>query len=161
MGNRACWILIGALCAMQGCAYTRTPITEEPPAAGTTPPLVPPPEPSRQTTTAPAKPVATLLAKAEIDLNAGQLEQSAATLERALRIAPKDPVLWQRLAEVRLHRGDAQQAEAMAKKSNSLATLDNTLMQKNWRIIAEARRLRGDENGARLAERRARDLGAR
>jgi predicted Zn-dependent protease len=104
--------------------------------------------------------VGELLAKAELEHSAGQLPQAEATLERAIRIAPRDPLLWQRLAEIRLDQGDAQQAEALARKSNALVTLDTSLMHRNWQIIAQARRMRDDEEGAQDAERRARHLGS-
>jgi predicted Zn-dependent protease len=89
-------------------------------------------------------------------MNAGQLDHSAANLERALRISPRNPVLWQRLAEVHLRQGDPYQAEAMAIKSNSLTGSDPQLARNNWRIIAHARRLQGNAQGAGEAERLAR-----
>ena len=112
------------------------------------------PEPTRS---ASPKPVRILLARADSELRAGNLEQSAATLERALRIAPRDAVLWHKLAKIYLRQGGVEQAEAMAKKSNSLAATNASLRTKNWRIVAEARRLRGDDDGADQAERRARE----
>ncbi|MCP4407180.1 MAG: tetratricopeptide repeat protein [Gammaproteobacteria bacterium] len=162
-------LTVMGLMVLQGCAYRSVPVTsapapvaELPPAP---PPVVPPLEPviSRPVPEGPSltprvgsRPVATLLAKAESNMNAGQLDHSAANLERALRISPRNPVLWQRLAEVRLRQGDPHQAEAMAIKSNSLPGSDSRLARNNWRIIAHARRLQGDTQGAREAERLAR-----
>ena len=60
-------------------------------------------------------------------------------------------MLWQRLAQIHLMLGEVQQAEAMALKSNSLVSPGSSLLRKNWEIIAEARRLLGDELGARQA----------
>nr|WP_255722107.1 tetratricopeptide repeat protein [Ectothiorhodospira lacustris] len=89
---------------------------------------------------------------------AGQPDRAAAALERALRIAPADAGLWHQLAMVRLHQGQADEAESLAAKSNSLAGSDRALQSDNWRIIAQARRLRGDERGAQNALERARAL---
>ncbi|MBA2409724.1 MAG: tetratricopeptide repeat protein [Gammaproteobacteria bacterium] len=102
-----------------------------------------------------ASPVVALLDKAQIAEQAGRLEDAAATLERAVRIDPYDPMAWQMLARVRLAQGDGSQAEAMAARSNSLMYDDETSQRENWRIIAQARRTRGDEQGARAAERQA------
>ncbi len=90
---------------------------------------------------------------------AGQHEQAAAGLERALRIEPTNPYLWQHLAAVRLDQGRTQQAEQFAAKSNSVAGDSAPLRQRNWRIIAEARRQGGDAAGARAAEARAAQYG--
>ena len=100
-----------------------------------------------------------LLARADSELDAGNLDQSAANLERALRIAPQDALIWHKLAKVCLHQGESEQAEAMAKKSNTLVTAEDPLWARNWRVIAEARRVRGDTDGARQAERRAQPHG--
>jgi Tfp pilus assembly protein PilF len=113
------------------------------------------PDETLQTEAIPPKPVADLLAKAETELQAGQLERSTASLERALRIAPKTAVLWQRLAQVHLRQGDARQAEAMAMKSNSLVSAGSLLLRKNWEIIAAARQRLGDSEGARYAAEQA------
>ena len=114
--------------------------------------------PSEQTRSVTPKPVTVLLARADSELDAGHLEQSAATLERAIRIAPQDAVLWHKLAKVYLRQGEPEQAEAMANKSNSLATTHTSLRAENWRIIAAARRLRGDQDAAKQAESRAKRL---
>jgi hypothetical protein len=93
-----------------------------------------------------------LLESAELQKRAGHLETAAATLERALRIDPNSARLWNRLAEIRLEQEQSGQAESLAAKSNALAGSDRLLKARNWRIIAAARRLRGDAAGAREAE---------
>ncbi len=67
--------------------------------------------------------IAGLLIGARTDAAAGRLANAAASLERALRIEPRNPRLWQELA----------------------------LRADNWRIIAYARNARGDAEGARVA----------
>ena len=83
--------------------------------------------------------VAGLLDSARTDAAAGRLAESAATLERALRIEPRNPRLWQELARVRLQQGDFAQAESMAQRSNSWAGSDSGLRAENARLIDEAR----------------------
>lgn len=89
---------------------------------------------------------------------AGDLDAAAASLERGLRIAPRDPHLWQRLAQVRLEQGDARQAEELARRSLGLSGANTALRIRNWEIIAQARRLQGDGEGASRALERARGL---
>lgn len=62
-----------------------------------------------------------LQADAERQRAAGDLERSAATLERALRIDSRDPALWLALAEVRLEQGDTVQAAGLARRAETLA----------------------------------------
>lgn len=102
--------------------------------------------------------VLALLDRAETYRQAGDRENAAATLERALRIEPRNARLWNRLAAVRLDQGEAQQAEQLALKSNALAAGDAELQARNWALIAEARWSLNDAQGARGAEQRAREL---
>lgn len=81
--------------------------------------------------------------------------EAAASLERALRIEPRNPRLWQELARVRLSEGDFAQAESLAARANTWSGKDNRLRAENWRIIAEARSRRGDQTGAKAAVARA------
>ena len=83
--------------------------------------------------------VAGLLESARSDAAAGRLGSAAATLERALRIEPRNPRLWQELARVRLAQRDYVQAEQLAQRSNSWAGSDSALRAENARIIEEAR----------------------
>jgi Tfp pilus assembly protein PilF len=76
---------------------------------------------------------------ARADMEAGRLSNAAASLERALRIEPRNPRLWQELARVRLKQGQYAQAESLALRSNSWAGTDQSLREENSRIIAEAR----------------------
>jgi predicted Zn-dependent protease len=81
--------------------------------------------------------------------------EAAAVLERALRIEPRNPLIWQRLARLRLQQDMPRQAESLAAKSNSLAAGDSFLLADNWRLIASAREQQGDRAGAEAARRRA------
>lgn len=99
--------------------------------------------------------VVALLDKAHGQSAAGELEQAGASLERALRIEPRNALLWQELARVRLDLGLYRQAESLAAKSNGYAARNRTLKGENWRIIGQARSGLGDFRGAQAAFDRA------
>jgi len=96
-----------------------------------------------------------LLTQARTQWQAGEEQQAVATIERALRIEPYSPYLWQHLAALRLAQKRPDLAVQFAAKSNSYAGGNRDIMLRNWRIIAEARRLTGDDAGAREADARA------
>jgi tetratricopeptide (TPR) repeat protein len=100
---------------------------------------------TRQSTIPPVAPtknpiVQNIQAQATQLRNRGQLGAAAQTLERGLRIAPKDASLWSQLATVRLQQQQYSQAQSMAKKSNNLARTNTSLIQKNNSIIIEAQK---------------------
>jgi hypothetical protein len=134
-------------------AVTQPAPSPYPPSGVAVPQPLPSPAPRVQ---APA--VVALLGTAEQQANAGDLESAAASLERAIRIEPRNPVLWYHLATVRLAQGDAQAAEQLAAKSTSLAPGNNVQQARNWQLIARARQAQHDSSGAAAAEQRARDL---
>ncbi len=105
----------------------------------------------------PAAPPAVLALMKEADINAasGSYDNAASSLERAIRIQPRSALLWQKLAEVRLQQHQPGLAEDLAKKSNVLAKGNKDLIHKNWVIIADARRQKGDAEGAADAEAKA------
>lgn len=103
-------------------------------------------------------PVLALLDNAAEHQRGGRLDGAAAALERALRIAPQNPVIWQRLAELRLQQKRYDQAIQLATKANSLAVEDRLLQARNWRVIAQARDNKGDKQGAQAARDRVSDL---
>jgi len=127
--------------AIAGCATVV-------PGPGQAPEPAPFPEPAARTENLA---IAGLMDGARSDAAAGRLTNAAASLERALRIEPRNPRLWQELARVRLKQGDYAQAESTAARSNSWAGGDNQLRAENWRLIAQARDARGDAEGAKAA----------
>jgi len=100
--------------------------------------------------------IASLMDSARADTTGGRLANAAASLERALRIEPRNPRLWQELSRVRLLQRDYVQAESCAARSNSWAGSDDALRADNWRLIAQARQARGDGDGAKEAIERLR-----
>ncbi|MGF1643922.1 MAG: tetratricopeptide repeat protein [Thiotrichales bacterium] len=105
---------------------------------------------------APTNPVVvSMLSAADQYQQSGDLDRASSSVERGLRVAPRDAHLWQRLARIRLQQGRYQQAEEMAKKSTSLAQGNRGLVAQNWLLIGEARGRMGDTSGAAEARDRA------
>jgi Tfp pilus assembly protein PilF len=171
-----------AATGLGGCTLFRAPSSESPPAgttttpAGTAQPAQPsPPTPSPVTPVPPAQPPAptppkqfhlgpassALVTQAHQQADSGDFGQAAATLERALRIEPDNPLVWIELGRVRLAQNNPAQADAMGRKALALATGDASAQSSAWHLIADALRARGDNGGAADAERRAASLAAK
>lgn len=170
-------VVLCALVSLAGCA---TPRPFEPRAGSTHSPDQPatPAESSGQTqpaatpeSAAPAEamppPVArktygaatkALVTQAQSQLNAGNNALAAATIERALRIEPDNPLLWIELANIRHHEGNDAQAENVARKALAMASGDGKTQAAAWRVIAESYRARGRNPEAHEAEARAKGL---
>ncbi len=99
-----------------------------------------------------------LVTQAHRQAAGGDTAQAAATLERALRIEPENPLVWIELGRVRLAGNDPAQADAMARKALALASGDPAAQSSAWRLIADSLRARGNNGEAADAERRAASL---
>jgi Tfp pilus assembly protein PilF len=123
----------------------------------------PPPAPGRPPAPAPRQfrlgPAASaLVAQAHRQAASGDYGQAAATLERAVRIEPDNPLVWIELGRVRLGENNATQAAALGRKALTLATGDPSAQVSAWHLIADSARSRGDNAGAADAEQRAQGL---
>jgi predicted Zn-dependent protease len=96
-----------------------------------------------------------LVEQARAETVENKLHSAVATIERAQRLEPRNPWLWQELARLHLAQGNYAQAESLAARSNTWAGNDWILRAANWRLIGEARAARGDTAGAKDAEARA------
>lgn len=104
----------------------------------------------------PAKAVQVLMRRAEDQSRAGDLASAVSSIERGLRIEPRNSELWYRLAALREEQGKHALAESLAVKSNSMAgAYEQSLKRRNWLLIARSRRAQGKETAARDAEREA------
>jgi hypothetical protein len=101
-------------------------------------------------------PVLALLTTAQQQQAGGDLNGAASSLERAQRIAPREPQVLYRLAQVRLAQGDAAQAEQFARRAQGYANGRPDLQASLWNTIAQAREKQGDSAGAALARQKAR-----
>lgn len=99
--------------------------------------------------------VIALLDRAQADVGAGRPDAASATLERALRIEPRNARLWHELAQLRLAQGQYAQAISLAQKSNSLAGAQRQLQALNWRVIGQARIAQGNPDAGQKALDRA------
>ncbi|MFI3187865.1 MAG: tetratricopeptide repeat protein [Methylococcaceae bacterium] len=122
------------------------------------PPPLPPPVPEL-TPFEPIEPtvrlspaVGALVSAANQNSQAGDLESAAASIERAIRIEPRNANLYYKLALVRLKQAKPRLAEDLAKKSALLAATDNTLKRNCWLLIAHTRELQQDFSGAKEAK---------
>lgn len=95
--------------------------------------------------------VIALVDRARLDNGAGRREAAGASLERALRIEPRNAWLWHELAQLRLAQGQYAQAISLAQKSGSFAVKDRRLQAVNWRLIGNARTAQGNPAGAEKA----------
>jgi predicted Zn-dependent protease len=151
------WVYAPLVFALAGCGVA-PPVGEQAPAGS-----FPSEEstPSRALSMPQGNPaVLALLNNAEAQEQAGQFEQAAAALERALRLEPRNAMLWHRLARLRLSQGQWQTAVDLAAKSNSLAGGNGDLQARNWQVIAVAKERQGDRDGAREARARVEADGA-
>ncbi len=97
--------------------------------------------------------VLALLRRAQALQAQGKYARAAALVERALRIEPENPVVWQRMAGIRLQQARYRQAESLAMRALSLAGPELRLRLTLWRMIARSRYQRGDWRGADRAVR--------
>ena len=148
MKNRFGWFYVSSwLLLLAGCAGAPTPAPSDTqqPVEGAIIEAVPKSAMSEN------RAVIALLDRAQTDNESGQREAAGASLERALRIEPRNPWLWLELAQVRLGQGQYAQAITLARKSNSFAGRQLRVQTENWQVIGKARVAQGDMAGAEQA----------
>lgn len=152
-------LALGAACTSLGVAPPRPPPAPRPtapaetPAPQPTPPLPPPaqPQPPRSEplpqprSDVPSRPTSdasgasgALLEQSRAQRAAGSLPAARASLERALRLDPNNPVLWLELGELELQTGNSSQAATMARKAQTLAGRDTRLAARAERLLRAA-----------------------
>lgn len=92
-----------------------------------------------------------LLSEAEKSMRNGNISVASTKAERALRISPRAPEVYIKLAEVRVKQQRLSQAEQMLKKAVSLAGGNKILVSDIWLKIARVRDLTGNAAGAKSA----------
>jgi Tetratricopeptide repeat len=155
----------GLAVLLSGCPSPWT--RPEPPSNPTTPapppssPVPPPPAPApaprpqappRENRLSPA--TRSLVTQARALLAHGDIDGASATLDRALRIEPSNPLLWIELGKVRLVDGNAHQAEVCARKALALASGDHAAQAQAGRVLADALRAQGRNQDAQEVESR-------
>lgn len=168
-------VILGA-CASPSGQYERSWPQPAPPVVvpPTPPPVAPPTVPRAPQPIVPVKPalpdyprsaeaisgqaVTSLMKQAREAKAAGEPEKAAGSLERALRIEPRNYFVWSMLAQVYLDQKQYEQAVSVAGKSNSLARGNVYVELENWRTISNALSAQGDTLGALQAQSRIEDI---
>ncbi|MGD9842621.1 MAG: tetratricopeptide repeat protein [Steroidobacteraceae bacterium] len=99
-----------------------------------------------------------LVNQADAQRKSGNFVQAAATLERALRIEPKNPLLWLEYGALRMDESNFAQAENMGRKALSNASGDLRAQAAAWRLIADSYRARDNNTEAQRATATANEL---
>jgi len=96
-----------------------------------------------------------LLASAHQAVQAGQFNRAEVTLERALRVEPRNARLWHEMALVKYGQGDYGQTVQFCLKANSLAGRDAAQIRQNWQLMSRAYAKMGDMDKAEQAKMKA------
>ena len=133
------------------------------PQPGTVPEATPvpeqPPRPPKQFKLGAA--TSALVQQAHTQAHAGAFVPAAATIERALRIEPDNPLLWIELGQIRMSENNPAQAHSMGRKALALATGDPQAQASAWHLIADSLRELGRNEEAADADRKAAALSPR
>ena len=113
--------------------------TATPPTKTATVTQTPPPAPAG------GNAVKVLLDDARKAVQENRLDKAASSLERAVRLEPRNASIWYDLAQIRLHQKNYAAAEQMANKSISF-TKNEDLIKRNRQIIAAAQSARSAGN---------------
>ena len=106
------------LLGLTACA--NVPLNETAGEVGDTPPEVA----ESQARSGTAEAIRELVESGRASRASGDYSQALASIERAIRIEPRNPYLWLELGETHLSQGNAQQAAATARKAMSVAGAD-------------------------------------
>lgn len=149
-------------CVVQPPQRTPPPGPSQPPG-DTIPSPVPdvPVEPTPAPTPVPVVPEPTLgaasnslVTTAQTQLKAKNYSGAAASIERALRIEPSNPLLWIELGKVRSAEGNHAQAENMGRRAISLTKAPRASATA-WRLVADSLRAMGKTRDAQEALQKA------
>ena len=179
---RTLGVALCATAALSACALVGPPYSPSPPQAGSstrrgsipqssaapqpavaagaatavTPPsgAVAPPPPHYQLGPA----AQALVVSARAQQQSGNFALAAETLDRALSIEPRNPLVWLALGRESLAAGNPAQAYGMARKALYLASGDPSAQASAWGLIAATLRAEGRNQEALAAEQKAAQL---
>lgn len=95
--------------------------------------------------------IVALLDSAKQQKQGGELRSAQTSLQRAQRIAPREPEVYYQLATVHIELEDYGLAEQVALKGVSIVQGQPTKLHRFWRLIAEIRAAAGNNAGAKKA----------
>jgi hypothetical protein len=96
--------------------------------------------------------VGSLVMAANENSQGGNLDSAVSSIERAIRIEPRNATLYYKLAVLRLNQSKPRLAEDLARKAALLAVNDTALKKHSWLLIANARELQNNVAGANKAK---------
>lgn len=96
-----------------------------------------------------------LVTESDRNRNSGDLDGAVVEMERALRIDSRNPILTYKLAQLRIKQNKPALAEELAGKAALLAGSNLDLKRKSWLLIAEARQMQQNVQGAKEAKAKA------
>jgi tetratricopeptide (TPR) repeat protein len=99
-----------------------------------------------------------LVASARAQQQSGNFGLAAETLDRALSIEPRNPLVWLALGRESLAAGNPAQAYGMGRKALYLASGDPSAQASAWGLIAATLRAEGRNQEALAAEQKAAQL---
>ena len=102
-----------------------------------------------------------LVGEAHIQEQSRNFGLAAETLERALSIEPRNPLVWIELGRENILAGNASQAYGMGRKALYLASGDPHAQASAWQLIAASLRAQGRNDEAYVAEEKAVNLSPR
>lgn len=105
---------------------------------------------------APSSPaVLALLEDARQFQQQGDYQAAQSRIQRAQRIAPRDPNIYYDLSQTHLQLKDYRLAEQVALKGVSYTQRDKSQLKRFWLLLAEIRSASGDRAGAKAAREKA------
>jgi tetratricopeptide (TPR) repeat protein len=131
---------------VSGSPFPGVPATSPAPNA----PAPRPPPPARENRLSPA--TQSLVTQARTLIAHGDLDGASATLDRALRIEPNNPLVWVELGRLWLAESDAHQAESCARKALAFASGDQSAKKQAGRLLTDALRAQQRNQEAREVE---------
>jgi Tfp pilus assembly protein PilF len=100
-------------------------------------------------------PAASLIETGRKQLAAGHPDQAETTLERAVRIDPRNPQVWHSMGRVQYVQGNFAKAVQFCLKANALLHPASSLRRANWQLLADAYQQLGQAAKAQEAREQA------
>lgn len=118
-------------------------------------PTAPVPSPVESPASVDNAAVVALLDTAKQETAQGDLRAAQTRLERAQRIAPREPEVYYQLADVKRQLGQFMDAEQVALRGVDVASGQNASLRRLWALISQIRTEAGDLAGADDARQQA------
>lgn len=99
-----------------------------------------------------------LVSQAQAQRQKGDLPGATVSLERALRIEPRNPLLWIEMGRLRMDQRNFAQAENMGRKALSMSIGDDRTQASAWQLVGDSLKARGRNPEAQAAYDRSKSL---